>query len=83
VNTQEHNALIIVLDLAKVGLEVQCGLDDVLGHDDVNYDIPRTFPIPEEDADNAIETIEQYLNSKVIANKTTINSELCSAVQNK
>jgi predicted metal-dependent TIM-barrel fold hydrolase len=77
----EHKeALKIVLDLAEVGLQVQQGLDDVIG---TEFNIPRTFPIPMEDAEEALEIINEYINSKVIANKTTNDSELCSAVQNK
>ena len=77
----EHkNALKIVLDLAEVGLQVQQGLDDVVGEE---YEAPKCFPIPMEDAEEALEIINEYINSKVIANKTNANSKLCSAVQDK
>jgi hypothetical protein len=77
---EQQDALKIVLDLAQIGLLVQQGLDDVIG---TEFDIPNIFPIPMEVAEEALETINEYLNSKVIANKTTNDSELCSAVQNK
>ena len=77
----EHkDALKIVLDLAELGLQVQQGLDDVIGNE---FDIPNIFPIPMEEAEEALELINEYINSKVITNKTTNDSELCSAVQNK
>ena len=62
----DKEALKIVLDLAEVGLQVQLGLDDMLGND---FNIPQTFPIPQEDAEEALETINEYLTSQVIANK--------------
>ena len=77
---EQQDALKIVLDLAQVGLQVQQGLNDVIG---TEFNIPNIFPIPMEEAEEAIETINEYINSKVIANKTTNDSELCSAVQNK
>ena len=64
---EHQEALKIVLDLAEVGLQVQQGLDDVLGNE---FDIPRDFPIPMEDAEEAIQTINEYFNSEVIANKS-------------
>ena len=63
----QQNALKIVLDLAQVGLRVQEGLDDVMGDE---YQFPQCFPIPSEDAEEALETINEYLTSKVIANKS-------------
>jgi hypothetical protein len=65
---EEHKgALKIVLDLAEVGLKVQQGLDDVIGSE---FDTPKAFPIPMEDAEEALHTISEYITSKVIANKS-------------
>ena len=63
----DKEALKIVLDLADLGLKVQQGLDDVIGNE---FDIPNVFPIPTEDAEQALHTMNEYLTSKVIANKS-------------
>lgn len=64
----EHKeAFKIVLDLAEVGLQVQQGLDDVIG---AELHVPSIFPIPMEDAEEALEIINEYINSQVIANKS-------------
>ena len=64
---EHQEALKVVLDLAEIGLQVQQGLDDVLG---IEYSSPKEFPIPMEEAEEALQTINEYLNSEVIANKS-------------
>tara|TARA_R100000808_G_C2123105_1_gene133925 strand:+ start:78 stop:281 length:204 start_codon:yes stop_codon:yes gene_type:complete len=64
---EHQDALKVVLDLAEIGLQVQQGLDDVLG---IEYNSPKEFPIPMEEAEEALQTINEYLNSEVIANKS-------------
>ena len=64
---EQQDALKIVLDLAQVGLQVQQGLDDVIG---TEFDIPNIFPIPMEEAEEALEILNEYINSEVIANKS-------------
>ena len=64
---EQQDALKIVLDLAEVGLQVQQGLDDIIGSE---FSIPQCFPIPMEDAEEALEIINEYINSQVIANKS-------------
>tara|TARA_B100001123_G_C15176607_1_gene973593 strand:- start:1024 stop:1227 length:204 start_codon:yes stop_codon:yes gene_type:complete len=64
---EHQDALKVVLDLAEIGLQVQQGLDDVLG---IEYNSPKEFPIPMEEAEEALLTINEYLNSEVIANKS-------------
>jgi len=69
----------VVLDLATIGLEVQAGLDDlIIGQ----FNIPKEFPIPMEEGEQAINNISNYLNLKAIPNKSQNHLKQSIPVQN-
>ena len=76
---KQLEALQVVVDLAKVGLEVQAGLDDLIVGE---FNIPKQFPIPMEDAEQAINNISNYLNLKAIPNTSKKHLKQPIPVQN-
>lgn len=62
-NQAQRDGLKIVLQLARLGLKVQQGLDDSLV-DITGYSLPLVFPILEEEADKSLSEVAQMLEEE-------------------
>ena len=60
-NQTQRDSLKIVLELARLGLRVQQGLDDAIV-DLGGESLPDTFPILEEEAEKSLKEVSQMLN---------------------